>query len=693
MAKPFSVVFLSFIAAILLLSSCSSSNKSSINKIETVNSTQNPTFAVTGGPGVINEVNLANFSIDKTINLNTYPSGSVPNLVVDPATNTAYIELQTQLESLNLSNLKSQTFSFAKLPTGLASFFSTANSTSLIYTVDNLSGQIVSFNPENNSTTKTPIQFAGSGAFLSPNQQLLAALEATPFNSQTSVYFFQTHNLSQSPIVINVGNEPEVGGVFSPDSSTFYLLEESHGQVPGYIYPISLTTGRTPQVGAPLAVGQLPSFLAISPDGKTLAVANANGQISVVNLTSFSITNSLNINADPTWLSFMNNQDLLITTDYPSELIKLDITTGQTIDEIQLTYQPDYFTIGTNNTLYVISDNSKGIVYSISKFSSPIAIGAGVNPSVIAGKVGQPVWVVDDGNSTASLLNPNNTLKLKAQICLNPVDATESPSGTYLYVLCNPPGGAPGILERISTSGQTTAIEVGHVPTSVAVTPDDSKIYVSNALDNNVDVISASTFSIIATVTVGGYPTQLTVLPDSAYVYVLNSADNTLSKINASNEKVTATITVGSSPYLVPTPDGSALWIINQSDESMESISTTSNNTISQVQISGNPVQAVITPDGKYIVLVDDLGNDLQEYSATNGKFLIKVPLDITPTALAVSPSGSFVFSADLQNGEILVSSLPNLNPVSTIKLNVPINELLTMQPVKSANFTTTTGI
>jgi YVTN family beta-propeller protein len=47
---------------------------------------------------------------------------------------------------------------------------------------------------------------------------------------------------------------------------------------------------------------------------------------------------------------------------------------------------------------------------------------------------------------------------------------------------------------------------VGSYPLGVAVTPDGSKVYVTNYYDNTVSVINTTDNSIAATVGVGEYP-------------------------------------------------------------------------------------------------------------------------------------------------------------------------------------------
>ena len=73
-------------------------------------------------------------------------------------------------------------------------------------------------------------------------------------------------------------------------------------------------------------------------------------------------------------------------------------------------------------------------------------------------------------------------------------------------------------------------IPVGTEPFGVAVTPDGSKVYVTNVRDNTVSVIDTTTNTVIGfPIPVGGNPVGAAVTPDGSRVYVTNAVGNTVS--------------------------------------------------------------------------------------------------------------------------------------------------------------------
>ena len=80
--------------------------------------------------------------------------------------------------------------------------------------------------------------------------------------------------------------------------------------------------------------------------------------------------------------------------------------------------------------------------------------------------------------------------------------------------------------------------------------------YVAN-LVGTVSVIDTATNTVVATVTVGVGPVAVAVTPDGTHVYVTDARSNTVSVIRTATNTVVATVLVGTEPFGVAvTPDG-----------------------------------------------------------------------------------------------------------------------------------------
>ncbi len=119
----------------------------------------------------------------------------------------------------------------------------------------------------------------------------------------------------------------------------------------------------------------------------------------------------------------------------------------------------------------------------------------------------------------------------------------------------------PYTVSVIDTATDTviaTILPVGLDPTGVAVSPDGSKVYVTNNVSTvspfgTVSVIDAATNTVSATISVGFLPEGVAVSPDGSKVYVANNSSfnpgtGTVSVIDTATNTVSATIPVGNQP-------------------------------------------------------------------------------------------------------------------------------------------------
>jgi YVTN family beta-propeller protein len=107
----------------------------------------------------------------------------------------------------------------------------------------------------------------------------------------------------------------------------------------------------------------------------------------------------------------------------------------------------------------------------------------------------------------------------------------------------------PGIVSVIDTATNAVSATIPVVgnPIGVAVSPDGSRVYVTNNRSpGTVLVIDTTSNAVTATVPGGSFPFGVAVTPDGGKVYFTNEGSNTASVIDTATDAVIATIGVRS---------------------------------------------------------------------------------------------------------------------------------------------------
>jgi YVTN family beta-propeller protein len=149
---------------------------------------------------------------------------------------------------------------------------------------------------------------------------------------------------------------------------------------------------------------------------------------------------------------------------------------------------------------------------------------------------------------------------------LHPTSLALSPDGSQLYVAraADLGGPAPGelVIHDAVTLQTTGIVAVGRAPADIALSPDGTRAFVVNTGSNDVTVVALATGLVVATVTVGVSPTSAVVTPDGSAVYVTNAVGDSVSRISTATNTVTTTTTVGAQPTGIDvTPDGSRVVV------------------------------------------------------------------------------------------------------------------------------------
>src|ERR1051325_3173701 len=140
-----------------------------------------------------------------------------------------------------------------------------------------------------------------------------------------------------------------------------------------------------------------------------------------------------------------------------------------------------------------------------------------------------------------------------------------SPDGTRLYV-SNEDAATASILEP--TTGKLVAtVPVGTEPEGVAVSPDGKLVFVTGETSNNVTALDPETGTVLFHVAVDQRPRDLGFLPDGSRLYVSAEVGGTVSVVDVAKRRRIAVIPLraGSRPMGVRVaPDGKRVYVATE---------------------------------------------------------------------------------------------------------------------------------
>jgi YVTN family beta-propeller protein len=283
----------------------------------------------------------------------------------------------------------------------------------------------------------------------------------------------------------------------------------------------SVIDGATHKIVATVRVGVSPAQMAVSPDRRSVYVANTGSDtVSVLNTADNTIarTIALSRGSGPIGVALGANGRYLYTAD------------------------------GGSNRVSVLDTQAGRVVASVRVGAQPL--------SVAAAPDGKTVYAANSGSGEVSVIDARTSRVVRAIPAGRfPSGVAVTPDGASLYVTDE----LSGVTVVNARTGRVEARLREPSPFSVAMSPGGDRAYVTGLGPGRVTAIDTGTHRVSSTVSVGPYGTDpFTVRATSDAVYVANQGANTLSVIDASTFRPTATIATGNSPYGIAVVDPGA---------------------------------------------------------------------------------------------------------------------------------------
>ncbi len=267
-------------------------------------------------------------------------------------------------------------------------------------------------------------------------------------------------------------------------------------------------------------------------------------------------------------------------------------------------------------------------------------------------------------------------------------DIAITPDGTRLYVT-DPTTNSLSVFD-VLTAAHITSITVGTRPQAVSILPDGTRAFVANTGSNDVSVVdivptSANYHKVILTIPVGQTPVDLDISGAGPSVYVLNQGSGTVSVIdarpgNATFDQVTTTVNVGSGSTTIKiSADASRMYVTNGAGFEIINVSTQQIVTTVNLGSSGTAIDVtsdaslalVLTAAGQLVVV--DLSPGPKQYQVTT-----TVNVGSGSTTIKISADATLAYVANGDGNTLLVFQITKTT-TGAITIQPPLVVTLTL--------------
>jgi YVTN family beta-propeller protein len=284
-----------------------------------------------------------------------------------------------------------------------------------------------------------------------------------------------------------------------------------------------------PVVVATVLVGQEPEGVAVSPDSRTVYVANQKSHtLSIVDARTRKTRVSVPFAHTPRFVAV-------------------------SLDGVRV-YVSTYEDDGTGSAVTAI-DAATGTVLG--------SVATGPRPFVLAVAQDGRIWVPIHDAARVEIID-GLRLKIVGTVAVprNPHEVVLSEDGNRAYTADH----ESNMISVIDThKGSVIAdIAVGRSPHSLAITPDGRTVVVGDYDDAAVDIVDVGMRHVMGHIQVGKNPQSAAVATDGRHAYVVNEGDDSVSTLTVPAGRVTVALKVGRSPRTVAVaPDGQYAYVTN----------------------------------------------------------------------------------------------------------------------------------
>ncbi|MGB7292767.1 MAG: InlB B-repeat-containing protein [Thermodesulfobacteriota bacterium] len=271
------------------------------------------------------------------------------------------------------------------------------------------------------------------------------------------------------------------------------------------------------------------------------------------------------------------------------------------------------------------------------------------------------VYVANNAADSLSVIDPITQTEVASVpgVGDGPNGIVVTPDGTRVYIT-NFSDDTISVLntENLNLLDTFASGDGPHFP---AISSDGSRLYVPNRNANSVSIIETLNNTLVDSVTVGNFPFGVAIDPLGTDVYVSNTSSDNVSVIDSSTNSVIATIIVGDGPrQIAVSPDGTRAYVANWGSDTVSIIDTISNTVVDTVNVGNGPYGVAFSPDGANVYITHDLDVFMSVIETATNTVVDTISLS-SSLGVAISDDGTNLYvTNDIDDTVTVIETLSN---------------------------------
>lgn len=250
----------------------------------------------------------------------------------------------------------------------------------------------------------------------------------------------------------------------------------------------------------------------------------------------------------------------------------------------------------------------------------------------------------------------------------SPVEAAVTPDGRYVYVSnykMYGPGFTPVADDDcgrgswdgsyvykidVATLRIVGVIPTGAVPKYLAVSPDGSRLVVSNWCGFDVTVVDTATDRVLGAVDVGRHPRGLAITNDSRYAFVAVMGEARIDVVDLTTRRIVHSIRAAAGPtprHLLLSPDGRYLYATNNTFDTVRKIDLATDSVVG-IAVTGDETRSMaLADDGASLYVVNYRDGTVSKVRTSDMAVLQTVYSGVHPVGVTYDPPSRQVWVAN----------------------------------------------